>query len=73
MNIYWPVISRNGQDFSEDAAMQFSVVEYIILSLFGAMLLATICISVWSGILLAFGNIEGGGPLGMLINIWQNF
>ncbi|MDJ0623831.1 MAG: hypothetical protein QNJ17_12760 [Desulfocapsaceae bacterium] len=53
--------------------MRLSIIEYIILTFFCALLFSTVCISVWSGILLAVGKTQGGGPLGMLFSIWQNF
>ena len=73
MPTYSSVLAQNGEEFSEDAAMRLGMIENIILTLFCALLFSTICISVWSGILLAVGNTQGGGPIGMLFSIWQNF
>lgn len=73
MNAYSPIVAQNTEDISEDTAMQLSIGECLILSLFGSILLATISISAWSGILLALGHTQGGGRLGMLFRLWQNF
>lgn len=45
----------------------FTVRERIILSHFFAMILGILALSGWSAILLATGDTESGGPIGMAV------
>jgi hypothetical protein len=46
-----------------------SIFESIVLLLSILVLTSFFIIAVWSGILLLYGKTEGGGPLGMLMNL----
>jgi len=46
-----------------------SLYEKIILLLSFSMIITMLTCAAWSGVLLLSGTIEGGGPLGMLMEI----
>jgi hypothetical protein len=63
----------NSHEYSESLTFRniiesISLVESICLMFFAVTMVSVILISVWSSILLATGNTQGGGPLGMIAN-----
>ena len=53
-------------EFEEPADFRFSTIERVGLLLFVKIIAAVLIIAGWSGILLATGDIDGGGPLGAI-------
>lgn len=49
-----------------------NVIERVILILFLGAVFSIFSISIWSSVLLATGNTQGGGPLGMIAEVIIN-